>query len=71
MVDVNMSLMPPKVIRKEACLQAKGPSGSSKDPKPKRCPNTWRRKESKEIKDYVKVEDGGVHRKRYIERCKK
>jgi len=35
MVDVNMSSTPPKVIGKEACLQAKGPFGLSKilDPK--------------------------------------
>jgi hypothetical protein len=49
---------------KEACLKVKGPSKLSKDPRPKKRPNTWRREESKEIKDFVNVEDGGVHHKR-------
>jgi hypothetical protein len=32
----------------------------SKDTRPKRCPNTERREESKEMKDSTKVEKGGV-----------
>ncbi len=39
MVGVGMKPMLPKVIRKEACLQAKGPSKLSKDLEPKRRPN--------------------------------
>ncbi len=31
MVDVNMKLPPPKVIKKKACLQPKSPSKLSKD----------------------------------------
>jgi hypothetical protein len=71
MVDVDINLMPPKVIRSEACLQTKGLSGLSKDPKLKRCPNILWRKESKEIKDFMKVENGGVHCKRYNGCCTK
>jgi hypothetical protein len=40
MMDVDMNPMPPKVIGREACLQAKGFYGLSKDLKPKRHPNT-------------------------------
>ncbi len=65
-MDINMSLMPPKVIMREACLRAKGPFGLSKDLGPKRCPNILWRGESKEAKDSMKVEDGSVHRKRYV-----
>jgi len=65
MVDVNMNLKLSKFIRREACLQAKGPSRLSKDPGPKRHPNTLWKKESKQIKDFMKVEDGSVHCKRY------
>ncbi len=56
MVDVDMGPMPPKVIGKVVCLQTRGPSKPSKDPRPKRCPNIWRKEELKEIKDSVKVE---------------
>jgi hypothetical protein len=38
MVAVDMSPMPPKVIGKHACLQARNPFKLSKDPRPKRCP---------------------------------
>jgi hypothetical protein len=65
MVDVDMNMTPPKVIEREACLQAKGLYGLSKDPKPKRCVNALKREESKEITDFVKVENGCVHYKRY------
>ncbi len=65
MVDVNMSLTPPKVIGREACLQAKNRSRLSKDPRCKKCPNILWREESKEIRDSMKVKDGGVCRKKY------
>jgi hypothetical protein len=52
-------------------LQTKGPLGISKDPKPKRHPNILWREESKEIKDFMKVEDGGVHSRRYNGHCTK
>jgi hypothetical protein len=71
MVDVDMSPMPLKVIGREVCLRAKGPFGLSKDPGPKRSPNILWKEESKEIKDFMKVEDGGVHRKKYNGHCTK
>jgi hypothetical protein len=71
MVDVNMSLKPSKVIRREACLPTKGPSRLSKDPGPKRRPNILWKKKSKQIKDFMKVEDGSVHCKRYDGCCRK
>jgi len=37
----------------------------------KRHPNIWRREESKEMKDSMKVEKGGVHCKRYEDHCRK
>ncbi len=66
-----MNSTPPKVIGKEAYLQTKGPSGLLKDLGPKRCPNTLWKEEPKEIKDFMKVEDGNVHHKRYNGHCKK
>jgi len=69
MVIVSMKPMLPKVIGRKACLQAKGSSKLSKDPRPKRCPNTWRKEESKEVKDFMKVEDGGVHHNGYDGCC--
>jgi len=71
MVDVNMNPMPSKIIGKETCLWAKGFFGLSKDNEPKRGPNTLWRKESKEIKDFMKVENGSVHHKKYNGRCMK
>jgi len=65
MVDVDMNSMPLKVVRRETCLQTKGFSRLLKDHGPKRCTNILWREESKEIKDYMKVENGSVHRKRY------
>ncbi len=70
-VDVDMSPTPLKVIRMEAYLRAKGPSGLSKDLGPKRCPNTLWREKSKEIRNSMKVEDGSVHHKRYNGHCTK
>lgn len=40
MVAIDMSPMPSKIIRKEACLHVKSPSGLSKDLELKKCPNT-------------------------------
>jgi len=60
-----MSPMPFKVIGREVCLQAKGPFRLSKDPGPQICPIILWRKESKEIKDFMKVKDGRVYCKRY------
>jgi len=56
MVAIGMSPMPPKVIGRDACLQTKGLSKLLKDFEPKRCPNTYRRDESKNKKLY---ESGG------------
>jgi hypothetical protein len=64
-----MNLMSPNVIRKEACSWAKGPSRLSKDPKPKRHPNTWIKDESKEVRDFMEMEEKGIHRKRYDGHC--
>ncbi len=55
-MDVNMNSMPSKVIRREACLRAKGLFGLLKDHGPKRRTNILWKEESKEIKDYLKVE---------------
>jgi hypothetical protein len=49
----------------------KGPSRLLKDPGPKRHPNILWKEESKEIKDFMKVEDGNVHYKRYDGHCTK
>jgi hypothetical protein len=56
MVDVNMNLTPLKIIGREAYLRTRGPFGLSKNSRPKRCPNTWRKEKSKEIRDFMKVE---------------
>ncbi len=66
-----MNMTPPKVIRKDVYLQIKGPYGLSKDPRPKRRPNILKKGDSNKKKDYVKVEDEGVHRKRYNGHCTK
>jgi hypothetical protein len=67
MMVYDMKLMPSKVIGREVCLQVRGPFGLS-DPRPKKCPNIWRKEKSKEIKDFMKVEEG-VHYKRFDGRC--
>jgi hypothetical protein len=67
-VVVGMNPMPPKVIGRKTCLQIKSPYGLSKDHRLKRCPNIWR-DESKNIKDFMKVEEGGVHHKNYDGYC--
>jgi hypothetical protein len=65
MVAIGMSLMLLKVIKKEVCLHARGPSKLSKDLGPKRRPNIQKKEESKEMRDFMKVEKGGVHHKKY------
>jgi hypothetical protein len=47
MVDVDMNPTPPKIIEKEACLQAKGPSKLSKDLRPKGIHTLERRRNQK------------------------
>jgi hypothetical protein len=60
-----------KAIGKEACLWARNHFGLPKDPGPKRHPNILRKDDSKEIKDFTKMKDGGVHCNRYDDRCMK
>ncbi len=60
-----MSPTPLKVIGRKVYLRNKSPFGLSKDPGPKRRPNILWREALKEVKDSMKVEDGGVHHKRY------
>jgi len=67
MVVVNIRSMPPKAIGRKA----RGPFSLSKDPRPKRCPNIWNNEEAKEAKDFMKVEDGGVHYNKYNGYCMK
>jgi len=69
-VVVGTNSMPPKVIKKKIYLCAKGFYGLLKDLGLKRHPNIWRREESKEM-DFMKVEKGGVHSKRYEGHCTK
>jgi len=68
-MDVDMNPTPPKVIGKAVCLQAKGLFGLSKDLGPKKCQNSWKAKKSKEIKDFMKVENGSVHHKKFNGQC--
>ncbi len=62
MVGVNISPMPLKIIGREACSQAKGLFGLSKDLGPKRRPNIWTKEELQEVRDFMNVEKGNVHR---------
>jgi len=64
------TLMPLKAIRRKACLWVRNPHGLalSKDLGPKKDPNTWR-KESKDARKSMKVEEGGVHHNRYNGCC--
>jgi hypothetical protein len=71
MVDVDISPTPLKVIGKKTCLRVKGLSGLSKDLGPKRRLNILWKDESKKVRDSMKVEDGGVHCKRYNGCCMK
>jgi len=66
MVDVDMSLMPPKIIERKACLWARGPSWLSKDPRLKKMSKhlkEGRIKGNKRI--YMKVGKGGVQHNIY------
>jgi hypothetical protein len=47
MVAICMSPMPPNVIKREACLHAKSFYGLLKDLRLERCPNIWRKDETK------------------------
>jgi hypothetical protein len=58
MVDVSMNLMPPRIIGKKTCLWVKSPSRLLKDHGLKKRPNTWKKEESKEIKEFMKVGKG-------------
>ncbi len=60
MVDVGMKSVPPRVIERKVCLWAKSSLGLSKDFRPKRCPNIWRKEESKKTKEFRKAKEGGV-----------
>jgi len=71
MVDVNMNLTQLKVIGKDICLQAKTPFRLLNNLKPKRCLNIFKGEEPKEIKNFMKVEDGSMHCKRYNGYCTK
>ncbi len=71
MVVVNINTMPLNVIKKEVSLWAKNPFGLSKDLGPKWRPNIQMRDESKEIRDFMKVKEGGMHHNRYDGHCKK
>jgi hypothetical protein len=51
-------------LGKKACLWVRGPFELSKNLGPTRWPNTRKRDESKEIRVSMKVEEGGVHRKK-------
>jgi hypothetical protein len=66
-----MSPMQTKVIGKEVYLKVRGLSRLSKDHEPKKHPNTWRREESKKVKDTMKVQEEGVNHKKYDGRCTK
>jgi hypothetical protein len=71
MVVVGVNMMAPKVIGIKVCLLARGLFKLSKDSRPKRHPNTWRREKSKEVRDFMKVEKRGVHCKKYEGHCTK
>jgi len=71
MAVVGMKLMPPKAIGRKVCLQAKNLFRLLKNHGPKRRPSIERKEESKETKDFMKVEDGGVHNNRYQGHCTK
>jgi hypothetical protein len=71
MVAIGMNLMPQKVIRKKIYLRVKSLFGLSKDSRLKRRLNTWKKEKSKEMNDFMKVEEGSVHRKRNAGHCMK
>ncbi len=57
MVVINMNPMPWRTIGKKAYLWVRSIFGLSKDPRPMRCPNTWKKKEYKENNNSMKVEE--------------
>jgi hypothetical protein len=69
MVDVDMKLMPSIVIWRKICLWIKSLFRLSKDHGPKRHLNIEGGKNLKNKKDFVNVEDGGVHHKKYDGHC--
>jgi len=69
MVVVSMSSMPSNVIGRETCLWIKSLYKPSKDFGTKRHWNIWRREESKETREPMKVGEGGVHHNRYDGHC--
>jgi len=71
MVYVDMNPTPLKVIGREDCLSVKSLFGLSKDVGPQKHPNILWKEESKEIKNSMKVENGGVHHKIYDGCCTK
>jgi hypothetical protein len=71
MVAIDMNPMLSKVIKINICLWVRGPSRLSKDLGSKKCLNILKREESKEMKDSFKVEEGGVHCKKYDGQCTK
>jgi hypothetical protein len=71
MMIINMSSMPPKVIKKKTCLSIRGLFNLSKDFEFNKHPNISRKEESKEIRDFIKMKKGGVHHKRYNDHCTK
>lgn len=64
-VVVSMNSMPLQIIGRITCLWIKGLFGLSKDPGPKRHPNTWKKEKSKKIGEFMKVEKGSVHHNKY------
>jgi hypothetical protein len=69
MVDVSMTMMPPKVIRRKACLQSWSPLKVSKDPEPKRHPNIWKKNFLKKTMEHIKMEEGSVQCNKYDGCC--
>ncbi len=57
MVVISMNPMPWRTIGRKAYLWARSTFGLSKDPRPMRRPNSWRRKEYKGGKKSMKVEE--------------
>ncbi len=63
MAVIDMSPMALKVIRREACLWARGLFELSKDPN--KTPKHLKEGIVKKKKDFVKVEEGSVHCNKY------
>jgi hypothetical protein len=65
MVDVNMSSTPPNVIGGMFVYKLKVIMGYQRIMDPKMHPKFLWKEKSKEIRDFMKVEDGSVHHKKY------